>query len=662
MIDSTLLDALYAIDPSSLNNDEWVRVGMALKEEGIDFEEWNSWSARDQRPGHGYPGAHECKKRWDSFKRHDVKGGTLIDMAKSYGWVPPIKGNPILWDGLIDFGEEEPVSREWKPEDDMIKYLEAVFEPDEKPFIVTDSYFNEKEQKWKPNQKKGTNRYTRDELVQILRKQSFEDAISTYNHEAGMWVGVNPVSGGQNIRENVVAFRHVLVESDEMAVQDQIAAIESLNLPVTTLTSSGNKSAHALVRVDAKDEEEYTKRVKEIYAKLEDGGFKVDQQNKNPNRLTRIAGAYRRESRQYLIKTHLGPANFERWKVGGKGINIYKFDRKKVRPKRDVIINGVAKAGDIVLITAPSKAGKTVLCMELAACVAEGGIWCGHSCKKGKALYVNFEVDDDEFNERAMRVYEKAFPSHEPENLDFVTLRGEAGEFADLLGDLTAAIKNGGYALTVIDPLYMLNDGDENSAHDMTVLFNTFVRLAADTKTVIVIVHHHSKGMQGAKNSMDRGSGSGVFGRAPDAIIDLYGLYISNSIKPKVEEMFGEEDVTAWEMSYTLRYWPFHQPKRLFYCYPQHIIDDTGLLNGAEYANEYKQRNLDRKNENDDSKKAKFENAVKQLEEKNGFAYKDDLAKILDVTEKTIQNWADKYGYKLISDSTLKRRYITKIE
>ena len=49
--------------------------------------------------------------------------------------------------------------------------------------------------------------------------------------------------------------------------------------------------------------------------------------------------------------------------------------------------------------------------------------------------------------------------------------------------------------------------------------------LASDSGAAILYVHHHAKGGQGKKNSIDRASGSGVFGRFGDAIIDVAELH-----------------------------------------------------------------------------------------------------------------------------------------
>jgi len=74
-------EALQAIPPD-LPREEWVRAGMAAHAAGIDFEEFDSWSAGganyDQRA---------ARDTWRSFKPdRGIGPGTLFELAKRHGW------------------------------------------------------------------------------------------------------------------------------------------------------------------------------------------------------------------------------------------------------------------------------------------------------------------------------------------------------------------------------------------------------------------------------------------------------------------------------------------------------------------------------------------------------------------------------------------------
>ena len=59
-----ILSALNHLDCSELDHADWIRVGMALKNEGYDVNIWDEWSSKDAARYH--PG--ECAKRWRSFR------------------------------------------------------------------------------------------------------------------------------------------------------------------------------------------------------------------------------------------------------------------------------------------------------------------------------------------------------------------------------------------------------------------------------------------------------------------------------------------------------------------------------------------------------------------------------------------------------------------
>lgn len=59
----SLKEALEYIDPSSLDYQDWVGIGMGLKEAGYGPEDWDRWSSRD--PNRYHPG--ECAKNGTLF-------------------------------------------------------------------------------------------------------------------------------------------------------------------------------------------------------------------------------------------------------------------------------------------------------------------------------------------------------------------------------------------------------------------------------------------------------------------------------------------------------------------------------------------------------------------------------------------------------------------
>lgn len=76
-------DALAAIPtPGEGRRDEWLKIGMAYKAAGGDFETWDAWS----RQGGGYDGA-AARSTWDSIAPvGGITAGTLFGKAREHGW------------------------------------------------------------------------------------------------------------------------------------------------------------------------------------------------------------------------------------------------------------------------------------------------------------------------------------------------------------------------------------------------------------------------------------------------------------------------------------------------------------------------------------------------------------------------------------------------
>ena len=96
-----------------------------------------------------------------------------------------------------------------------------------------------------------------------------------------------------------------------------------------------------------------------------------------------------------------------------------------------------------------------------------------------------------------------------------------------------AAKKN--YVAIIIDPIYKVITGDENSADQMANFCNQFDKVCTELGCAVIYCHHHSKGNQGGKKSMDRASGSGVFARDPDALLDLIELEPTEALMKQEE-------------------------------------------------------------------------------------------------------------------------------
>ena len=99
-----------------------------------------------------------------------------------------------------------------------------------------------------------------------------------------------------------------------MELGKQQAIIKQLELPCAALVYSGGKSVHAIVKVDAPDYAEYRRRVDYLYSACQKNGLTIDQQNRNPSRLSRMPGILRGDKRQVLLETNIGKSCWDEWR------------------------------------------------------------------------------------------------------------------------------------------------------------------------------------------------------------------------------------------------------------------------------------------------------------------------------------------------------------
>lgn len=619
---SDLLELIKYIPPSDLEYQEWINVGMALKHEGYSVAVWDSWSKADSRYKEG-----DCEKKWKSFREGTSKivtGGTIYDMAVRFGYkLQEIKtfdwDDEIEYDGMpdaiikdtawLDTSNIIEVPKESSIEDFRI-YLQTLFKPDDHIGYCVDAAFDETQKKWKPSSK-GVFTRTASELLESIKKypNDIGAVIGDYNKKAGAWIRFNPLDGKGVANSNVSDYRYALVESDSIEPEKQKALMEELKLPIAVMVYSGGKSIHAIVKINAITEQDYREKVDYLYSVCEKNGLAIDKQNKNASRLSRLPGVDRGQNKQFLIAKDIGCSSFDEWKEYIEGTvdtlpEIETFsDLKELPPLAPELIEGILRQGHKMLIAGPSKAGKSFLLIELALSIASGKSWLEHSCKRGKVLYINLEVDRASFCRRVADTA-KAMEISVPSNLDIWNLRGE-NTFIDVLAPiLIRRAKDKGYSAIIFDPLYKINKADENSASEMGAFFNNLDLICKKLKTSIICCHHHSKGGQGQKSSIDRASGSGVFARDPDALLDMI------RIDPRDVEMSLPAGQTAWRISSVLREFESPEDIDVIFEYPVHKITedlkDAEPMHGAGAGANSRRGNATKKN----NKEKKYQRLV----------------------------------------------------
>ncbi len=370
-----------------------------------------------------------------------------------------------------------------------------------------------------------------------------------------------------------------------------------------------------------------------------------------------------------------------------------------------------------MLLAGPSKAGKSFLQIELCIAIAEGRKWLRWQCAKGRVMYVNLELDRASCLHRFRDVYEAlGWKPAGLGNIDIWNLRGRSCPMDKLAPKLIRRAMKKDYVAIIIDPIYKVITGDENSADQMAAFCNQFDKVCTELGCAVIYCHHHSKGSQGGKKSMDRASGSGVFARDPDALLDLIELETTEALmkqeenkavcaacrrfldreRPGYEEDVSQDDMlssvqmleycrkklpvaqytelnaicfavaknargmTAWRIDGTLREFPKFEPVNLWFDYPTHRIDDVGSLKDIQPDVEKPswKRAID-KRRSPDQKKKERKQAVESAFD--ACSIEEDvtvqaMAEYMCVSGKTVRNRLNEHGGFTVEEGKVRKK------
>lgn len=128
--------------------------------------------------------------------------------------------------------------------------------------------------------------------------------------EFGAWYLCQPVSGkwvendkgkkSRRLESCITSWRYLLIESDEAPAQEWLAAIITLPLPIAAIYTSGKRSLHILIRVDASSKADYEIMRQKLRPILVTLG--ADGQAFKGAQLTRLPYHWRRADRKEVEK------------------------------------------------------------------------------------------------------------------------------------------------------------------------------------------------------------------------------------------------------------------------------------------------------------------------------------------------------------------------
>jgi RecA-family ATPase len=192
----------------------------------------------------------------------------------------------------------------------------------------------------------------------------------------------------------------------------------------------------------------------------------------------------------------------------------------------DYLVEGIAEAGDKVVVVAPSKNRKTFFTLGLAIALAAGlPEYAGlQIAKPRRVLLAQLEVKGKKFRKRMKLIMDSmGLCAHDlGDRLQIINARGCMG--SEPLGrmDLIAAqARKMNAELVVLDPLYKVVVGSESDVEVMQPVIAKFDEVIHETGAALLYVAHAAKGNSCDKDVLDLVVGSGALVRDADSIIAI---------------------------------------------------------------------------------------------------------------------------------------------
>lgn len=319
----------------------------------------------------------------------------------------------------------------------------------------------------------------------------------------GIFVSVNPMKVGGSKDSDVTAFRHALLEFDSISIQEQWGIITQSQIPCAAVISSGGKSVHAWIKVNAKDRNEFAERVQLIYQHFSQ--YKPDEKNKNPSRFSRLPNCERGSSRQELLAVNIGCESFIEWlelqQVESLGQSLTPAELDAFDTTNDpgnLLGNRWICRGMSCLIVGPSGVGKSSLNLQLSVCWAIGKSAFGIETEKPlKSLIIQAENDTGDLSEMFKGVcaglgIEQMTPEWDLVQKHLVFVRDNSHTGWDFCETVRRLIERHKPDLVWLDPILSFVGDDLSRQQVIGQFFRNWLNPILDATGVACFCIHHT--------------------------------------------------------------------------------------------------------------------------------------------------------------------------
>lgn len=167
-------------------------------------------------------------------------------------------------------------------------------------------------------------------------------------------------------------------------------------------------------------------------------------------------------------------------------------DAVQPQPPIDYIITDLVTNSSLNVFYGEAGSKKTYSALSMAVAVANGKDWLSFTTKKSPVLFIDEESGEKRFGRRLNETMRGA--NCEASNqLFYISLAGFKLDKKEDIKDIESQINQTGAKLVIFDALADIMDGDENSKKDVQPVMTALRKIADNTDSSIVLIHHSNK-------------------------------------------------------------------------------------------------------------------------------------------------------------------------
>ena len=167
-------------------------------------------------------------------------------------------------------------------------------------------------------------------------------------------------------------------------------------------------------------------------------------------------------------------------------------DAIKPQPPIDYIITDLITNSSLNVFYGEAGSKKTYTALSMAVAVANGKEWLGFSTKRSPVLFIDEESGEKRFSRRLNETMRGA-NCNATGQIFYISLAGFKLDNKEDIKTIESEINRTESKLVIFDALADIMDGDENSKRDVQPVMNALRKIADNTDSSIILIHHSNK-------------------------------------------------------------------------------------------------------------------------------------------------------------------------